>query len=385
VRLRSLDGLRGYAALVVVLCHALLSSPALFLSSYVPTHLHRFSLDWWLSRPPLNLLWSGQQPVIIFFVLSGLVVVLPFIRPAPPTAAQWIGYYPRRLLRLYLPVWAAIALAVGLAAAVHRHPVAGRSFWLSFHDNPHWGGVAHDTTLVGGTDVLNGPLWTLQWEVWFSLLLPLYVVLARVARRASLIKILLMLDLVAVGVRTHHASLTYLPVFGAGAAIAGDLDQVADLAARLRGRWLISISLLLVGLALLDMPAIRLLHGPVPVADAGDSVMSAAGATLLVTLVLIAEPVRAACETRTAQWLGRQSFSLYLIHEPIVVSAVLLFGRTTDVLLVAAVSVPIALLAAWLFQLVIEGRAHDLSRRVGRAVTARAEERVGKRPAPAAH
>jgi peptidoglycan/LPS O-acetylase OafA/YrhL len=208
--------------------------------------------------------------------------------------------------------------------------------------------------------------------MWFSLLLPVYVALARVARRASLVKVLVMLDLIAIGVRSGHTWLIYLPVFGIGSAMAGDLDRIARLRDWLHDRIAVTVVLLLAGLALLDTNGLRLLHGPVPIQSAGTSVGTAAGAGLLVLLVLVARPVRAVCESRVAQWLGRQSFSLYLVHEPIVVSVVLLLGPGTSIFVALAISVPLSLAAAWLFQVLLESRAHDLSRRVGQAITAAA-------------
>jgi peptidoglycan/LPS O-acetylase OafA/YrhL len=43
----------------------------------------------------------------VFFVLSGFVLTLPFLSGRP----IWPAYYARRLIRLFLPVWASILLA----------------------------------------------------------------------------------------------------------------------------------------------------------------------------------------------------------------------------------------------------------------------------------
>jgi peptidoglycan/LPS O-acetylase OafA/YrhL len=300
------------------------------------------------------------------------------LREDPAGPRDWLGYYPRRLVRLYVPTWAAIGLAAVLAHLVHRHGVAGFSNWLAWHDNPTWHGVTKDAELLKGTDGLNGPLWTLRWEMWFSLLLPFYVVLARVGRRASLIKVLIMLDLIAVGMHIGRFWLVYLPIFGIGSAIAGDLDRVWTLAAWLRGRWVTSVGLLLVALALLDYRSLRLLDGPLSPTDAAIPIATAAGAGLLVLLVLTSGAPRWLCSSPPAQWLGKVSFSLYLVHEPIVVSVALLLGKGTSIYVVAAIAIPLCLLAAWLFQLVVEGPAHDLSQRIGRAISGRPVRREAR-------
>jgi peptidoglycan/LPS O-acetylase OafA/YrhL len=225
-------------------------------------------------------------------------------------------------------------------------------------------------TLVRGTDLLNGPLWSLQWEVWFSILLPAFVLLSRVGRRAAAPKIVMMLGLVAIGTHFGHSSVRYLPAFGIGAVLASSTDDVHAFVAWVRrvpgGLWL----LLAVAIALLDIqPIVVLIGHPHRAAQIQglSAVGTTAGASLVVVLAVVASPVRTLCESRVASWLGRQSFSLYLVHEPIVVSVALLVRRGTSVWVIVAISVPLSLAAAWTFQRIVEGPAHELSRRVGRA------------------
>ncbi len=111
-RLPSLDGLRGLAAIVVVVHHALLTWPALFAQYEVP---NRGSGTWWLTFTPLHLAWAGREAVVVFFILSGLVLVLPFL--GPRKVGTWPGYLVRRVLRLYPPVAVALVLSAVLVAA----------------------------------------------------------------------------------------------------------------------------------------------------------------------------------------------------------------------------------------------------------------------------
>jgi len=46
--------------------------------------------------------------------------------------------------------------------------------------------------------------------------------------------------------------------------------------------------------------------------------------TALVLTFLVFRPAQRLTETRAVSWLGRRSFSLYLVHEPVLVSAALL-------------------------------------------------------------
>ncbi|MCB9988463.1 MAG: acyltransferase family protein [Rhodospirillales bacterium] len=73
-RFHGLDSLRGIAALVVVFNHFYGVIPALASSE-----------NWLFSYTPLHTLIAGRQAVIIFFVLSGFVLSLPYVQGrAPP-------------------------------------------------------------------------------------------------------------------------------------------------------------------------------------------------------------------------------------------------------------------------------------------------------------
>ncbi len=80
-RYRSLDGLRGVAALVVVVHHCLLTSIVLA-ATYRGGTTSGWGLSELLTRTPLHLLWDGTGMVLVFFVLSGFVLTLAFTEAA---------------------------------------------------------------------------------------------------------------------------------------------------------------------------------------------------------------------------------------------------------------------------------------------------------------
>ena len=84
-RAPALDGLRGWAALVVLLHHSLLTVPAV-----ASTYLSNTSEGPWVqmaTSTPLHLVWAGPEAVIVFFVLSEVVRVLAHQR-RPALAAE---------------------------------------------------------------------------------------------------------------------------------------------------------------------------------------------------------------------------------------------------------------------------------------------------------
>ncbi|GEC75563.1 hypothetical protein GCM10010213_17640 [Microbacterium maritypicum] len=97
-RFIALDGLRGVAAVMVVVYHFLLAT------SLSDEYLRVLSGETssspvvgLIANTPLRYLVMGPEAVIVFFVLSGFVLVLPMLRGS---GLDLWNYFPRRLLRL---------------------------------------------------------------------------------------------------------------------------------------------------------------------------------------------------------------------------------------------------------------------------------------------
>ncbi len=93
-------------------------------------------------------------------------------------------------------------------------------------------------------------------------------------------------------------------------------------------------------------------------------------------MALYGPAARAFLERPLVQWPGVRSFSLYLVHEPIVVSIALLLGPKW-VPLTVLIGVPLSLVATQLFYYSVERPSHRLSRHIGRfAVTSLTQKKV---------
>jgi peptidoglycan/LPS O-acetylase OafA/YrhL len=367
-RLTSLDGLRGIAALVVVVHHSLLTWRPLASQFLVedPTQP-----TWWLVYSPLHLLWAGTEAVMVFFVLSGLVLGLPHLRRT--ASRRWPAYYGQRLVRLYLPVLGSLVVAAALVLAFPRTPGATTSWWFDLHAVPaDMHTLLSDALLLGGVSWVNPSLWSLQYEVLFSLLLPLYVVLVRKFGDRSGWLVPPLLVTVAVGTYVGSPTLQWLPVFGVGVAMAACRERLEDLGLRISwSRWSGPLWTLLaagsVTLLLAEWWCRGLLGETGLAALAAARAAGIAGAAAVCVLAMTCPAVVAVCEWRPVRWLGTVSFSLYLVHEPILVSVSSLVGgsRTgTVVTLVAAVVLGLAVAAV--FHRLVEVPSQRLARAVGR-------------------
>lgn len=351
--------------MIVLVHHALLVSPQLAngYNGSAPSRFLRW--PWLLTYTPLHLFWAGGEAVLVFFVLSGLVLALPY---ASGRTGGWVAYYPQRLLRLYLPITAAAALAFVIVNAVPRHSLHAVSWWLASHVSPV--GVHEamkNAVVVNGTTWMNSAYWSLKWEIYFSLLLPLFVLALVRVRRAALLRAVILFGLVAVGLHSGHQSLLYLPIFGLGVLMAQNLGRLDGLGRGFdtlgrghRRDIAIGVGLLLVArwwIATLPYSGHTLVVG---------TLLTVLGACLLVWLFGSTAAGRSVGEHPVPRWLGKRSFSLYLVHEPIVVSVAYLLHATTDPVSVLLISVPLCLVAAEIFGRFIEMPSHRLARSVGR-------------------
>jgi peptidoglycan/LPS O-acetylase OafA/YrhL len=382
-RYPSLDGLRGAACFVVVIVHTLILQPGLLQSYLDPAAIPRGSLTWWFTFSPLRIPWSGLEMIYMFFILSGFVLALPFTHGRH---RGWAGYYPKRLLRLYPPAWAAFPLALLWMTVFPRHFSGEDSVWLQVHP-----AVLSKEAIIG--DLLfvpaplgsNSVLWTLRYEVLFSLLLPLFVVLSNRLPKLNPLKAALALGVIVAFANPGNSPWFFLPMFFLGTLLAVErerLSRVGDRIRVLKHRRAVWLGLTIFTLLLLNSywTVWGLTTDPkrlaylIPVAR-GLSVVAACLIIFLAVEGTWARPL----EKPALQWLGQRAYSLYLVHEPIVVSVAVLLGGSPNPVLSMALVVPSALAVTAVFYAVIERPSQRLSRAVGRRIDRRRDSQTDKR------
>jgi peptidoglycan/LPS O-acetylase OafA/YrhL len=368
-RLTSLDGLRGLAALIVVIHHCALSLPALANQNQAPD---RSSQAWWLTYTPLHLVWAGGEAVLVFFVLSGLVLALPHLRP--PRPGTWLPYYAKRAVRLYVPVAAAVVLTGIVVTLVPRVTGPGWSWWMADHAVPVQVSVlAHDAGLLGGTGWLNSALWSLKYEVFFSLFLPIFVVVARQLTAPLWASVPLALWGIGWAASMSHELLSYMFVFAVGVLLAQRLATLWAWGERVSRAAAAPVMWTALGVAgvllLLSEWWMKLFVSDWTLWLPIGRPAGVLGAAVLVFCFLHCRPLRAFGDSRALQWLGTVSFSLYLVHEPIVVSVATMTPQTLRGLAVTlTVGIALSLGAAVLFHRLVEQPSQRLAGRLGRAV-----------------
>jgi peptidoglycan/LPS O-acetylase OafA/YrhL len=325
----SLDGLRGVAAGVVLLHHLSMTIPSVSNGYDRASDLAPFSPAWWLVATPLKILVAGPEAVLVFFVLSGFVLTLAPLKYREPAGMRrrydWWAYFPRRILRLGVPVVASMVLAFVVVTAFPHPSSSSDGSWLlrQAHPNTSAHNLVTETLLIVDPHhpSVNPPLWSLTWEMWFSLLLPVVVLLALWSRRVPVLWAVLFIAISVYGYLEHIEAAMFLPAFALGGLLGANADRIRDVADRWRGTRAYTLAFTAI---VAFGPLLSVCYWFVrPVGGTtGDDLamaMRVPGALMLVAAVAFWPPASRLFAVRPLALLGTVSFSLYLVHSPIVV------------------------------------------------------------------
>jgi peptidoglycan/LPS O-acetylase OafA/YrhL len=381
LRLGGLDALRGVAALAVVLFHSMLTLYAGVLAQHAGAGSRFDRIASYLSWPT----HYGYVGVMLFFVLSGFVIHLPYA--AGKRRFVFGSYLARRTLRIYPPYAAALALSVVVATHVHvAHlaPFDARTalkavFFLQNY--PHWGGPGAELAWLQPAG--NIALWSLPVEFELYLAYPLLLFLMRRFSLNDAMLVALGVSLAAAfveifiarpaGARRVPNLANYLPTFmhywivwGAGAWLA------EKYARREMPQWSVRWTIAFAASLLLSIANRR----PLLPNDIGDYVLMIVFVCAIVWLSsrgLLAGTGLG----RPLVRLGDMSYSLYLVHMPIfiVMAAVWTHARGNALPANYLISVGAALVAipiAYAFSLAFERPSIAFAARAGRALDRRA-------------
>jgi peptidoglycan/LPS O-acetylase OafA/YrhL len=306
-RLFQLDGLRGGAAVVVVVFH--------IMSALTPELVpDQSDAPLWFAYLPIAVLWNGPFAVSVFFVLSGFVVTQAAIcRPA----AIWVKVAVR-YLRLAVPSLASVLFAWLLLTAMPN--MAGDLYrltgsrWLQYtyqHPVPGFSAALFDGAIgifVTGGSLFNNVLWTMRIELVGS------VACIAVAVFRDLRARLVVTSLVAVAaLLSKHLAFECF--------VLGICLREVWAVNGLRSRY--AMFALILGLLIGSQggvaPQLRATGLPWPLMPGNkDGLLYPLGATLVVYASLASPTLSRLLSTRLATFLGEISFPLYLVHVPLI-------------------------------------------------------------------
>jgi peptidoglycan/LPS O-acetylase OafA/YrhL len=301
-RLVGLDGVRGFAALYVVVFHCWLLT------------FHGFPAN----TGPVWLGWLlyGHLAVVVFITLSG------FSLAVSPARNGWrLGgtarFARRRAWRILPPYWAALVFSLVIAWAVtpqpHSGPPTARSVIV-------YGLLLQDFIVA---PLPNGAFWSIAVEAELYLIVPLLLLMRRRAGAAAVL-VAVTVPVVAMNMLSPSVSpvdklggLTpeFAPLFAVGLLGAGVLSA-GDRIRRLPWHWLATLAAAPLVLLMIVKGSAWTVHNyfwiDLAVAPAIAMLLAAVATGRPAPLVWL-------LATRPVRSLGTFSYSLYLIHLPIVV------------------------------------------------------------------
>ena len=333
-----LDALRGLAAVIVVFHHT-----RLFFFTGEPR---------WFLKP----FFGGINAVLLFFVLSGYVLSLSFWRGRELPYPQ---YLVRRCFRIYVPYAAACLLAV----AVGRHLLNAQLpltpwFYGTWHAPLTWRTTLAQLLKMSQDTQINTAFWSLRYEVQLSIVFPVLCrLLTRLRPAGSLIAALICFfagqslgAFYAHGWRSEiFRTIMLSSCFMLGALMAWQGDRLAAAYARLPpwGRYGLWVPALLYFSARTDRIIL--------------------GACLLLLLARYSA-VHRWLDTPVPEYLGKISYSLYLVHgTALFATVILLYGRMPTPLVVA-IGIGASFALGHLFNLLVEEPADRLGKRLARGM-----------------
>lgn len=357
-RFTALDSLRGIAALIVLFTHCYAAWPT-----------EARDQLFWLNHTPLRLLINGNGAVTFFFVLSGFVLALPFLQKRQPTYWSFIA---RRWCRIYLPFIVSIFLAWGLHGWVGGQAVANTSNWFFFDwaTNFGWREIGRHLMLTGlDADMrLNSSIWTIIIELRAAMIFPLLVWLCGDSKRGMIAALLcyvgstgaLLLmrpevDEFLMNTDNFWAGLLitvrFLAFFIVGILLAKHHTFIQEQWDKLPRviRWGIAAG----GVFCLLLPHFLLEHAAQGV-----------GAALVIVLATRRGVFQHILGWKPLQWLGHISFSLYLVHVPVLLATFHLLLGSLSFASCVVVALIAALTLATLMHHLVENPAIRLGRRI---------------------
>ncbi|MBB2155764.1 acyltransferase [Gluconacetobacter diazotrophicus] len=248
--------------------------------------------------------FNAQAAVLLFFVLSGCVLSLSLRRVERFDWSALTGFYIKRVFRICPLLWVSVLFAIVVTVRVRSSMDIGVFVdWLARNlgspvSVPHVG-----LALVGAYTRYNGPMWSLRVELIFSVLFPFILIAMRHVRiRPWALAGFLVLALVPM---PSEIGLNFGLAFAVGALIPM-LPRVDWAAAP-------AIPVMAVVVLLYD----RLALGGHAVPEQIYDVIETLAAFVIVRDLYASGRSSTVLNHRAAVWVGELSYSVYLLHLPI--------------------------------------------------------------------
>ncbi len=320
-KLQYIDGLKGIGALMVYLCHFVF---AFYYAAYtlLPEHVNtRTGVEILIGKTPLNFFYNGNGAVCLFLVFSGFVLCLSYFQTRDRSRLKTSAF--KRYFRL-MPVILAVNILISILMSFglyRNNEVATLTksipWFQGFNQfEPSLFGMLYESLFgcfIRGSNDYNGVLWTIPYLFWGALL----IYLAEYLVGENRLRYITYAVMILVSLKTD----IYFAGIFLGFVLCDFFSTQEKLVRLYRRFQLIPLLVFLLGFYLTSYPSIGTeLPGTIYrfLPAAYTVIYHIAGAFFLTAGVLGCNWLQRFFSGKVFLYLGKMSYSLYLLHFPVI-------------------------------------------------------------------
>jgi peptidoglycan/LPS O-acetylase OafA/YrhL len=342
IRLPELDSVRGIAAATVVLGH--------FVGALSDTP------PWWFDHfmPP------GHSAVVLFFVLSGYVLSIPFWRGRQDPYPK---YLLRRFFRIYVPYAAAVSCALIGATKMNGIDLPlSHYFYQTWHTPVTVRMALAQFFQISTSPAIGTAFWSLRYEMEISLIFPVLCSLFVSLRARGTFVLACMCALV--GQALSHFHRTFDATNELGVTLVWSTCFILGALISWKAR---KITLIFQRIPLLGRITVAILTYVAYLSSRNLIIIPAA--VSMVILIENSQRLKLWLNTSVCHYLGRISYSLYLTHGTVLFTLLILLYGKIPVFLLLIAFLAVSLGVAHLFCICVEEPAMRLGKRLTQSKT----------------
>ncbi len=385
-RIQPLDSVRGIASMVVVIFHTLISFPIFYAAfNYLPYNNN--AAVKLLNDTPLHVLWAGPEAVLLFFVLSGFVLSIPYLKDS---SLPYSGYIIRRFFRIYIPYIIIMFIYIIIVSSLSNYNQISS---LSAQFNGRWNQAVTGRSIISyifmlGNDPsnVNGVIWSLVHEMRISIIFPFLMLLIKrfnfrqIFMYTAIPSILICIFFKYIADHIPSVTASQLSrsagdtfyyclffIIGASlckyrsniAAVVNPLKPIYKLLMLVAAILMIEFRWLVPGIYNTTSEALSFIRGGVT----GDWV-AGIGVVLLFIVILNSIKLSKFLSRGVFVWIGKISYSLYLVHVLVIMLCARYLGQVIPLKLSLLLAPLLALPVAHVSYKYIEKPAMEVGRRL---------------------
>ena len=368
-RYLELDSLRGLAALFVLFSHCFRVFPAFDTSSISITNQSYVTSA--LLHTPLRLFIGGHESVLLFFILSGFVLSLPYYRNQ---TVNYKTYLIKRSCRIYVPYIISISIAIIAFLSFSEKGIPKYSEWFNkiwTYDFSYMSIVNHLSFLgYYNANHYNTAIWSLVHEMRISIIFPLlmYFIFKFNFKKNFVLMItfscvsFILLKLFQPTYNTNIIlTIHYISMFMLGAILARYIENLITFYTKMTktNKLIISLIALICYTYQGLFPHLSFIHNFIM-----NEYAVALGSSLIIIIALSSKSFSRFLNLKPILFLGKISYSLYLYHATLLFSFIYIFNDILPISTILCMTVISSLLISSVLYYLVEEPSINLGRKL---------------------